>query len=190
MIKIHAVGGYDEVGKNMTALEVEDDVILFDAGLYLPAIVGVQEREKVPTERGMRSIGALPDDLYLDKNGLRNKIRAILVSHAHLDHVGGVPYLGQRYKAPVAGTPFTMEVLKSLLADDRKGIPNPIKQVNPNGTFMVQGKNKNYKAEFINMTHSTIQSTVIAVHTDDGVVLYANDYKFDNSSVIDFNLAM
>ncbi len=184
MLNIHTIGGYDEVGKNMTAIDTGDDVILFDAGLYLPAIVGVQEREKIPTEKGMRGLGALPNDLYLDQKGLRDKVRAILVSHAHLDHVGAIQYLGNRYKkADVAGTPFTMEVLKKLIEDNNAGIPNKIVPINPNGTYTIKGK-QNYKVEFINMTHSTIQSTMVAVHTKDGIILYANDYKFDNSPVL------
>ncbi len=180
MLKIHPIGGYNEVGKNMTAVEMGDDVVLFDAGLHLPAIVGVEEREKVPTEKGMRALGALPDDLYLDRNNLRSKVRAIAVSHAHLDHVGAVQYVGPRYRAPVLGTPFTMEVLRSLLEDTKQRFTNPIIPVKLNNSFMVKGK-KNYKVEFVNMTHSTIESTMIALHTPNGVVLYANDYKFDNT---------
>ncbi|HLC53181.1 MAG TPA: MBL fold metallo-hydrolase RNA specificity domain-containing protein [Candidatus Nanoarchaeia archaeon] len=181
-MKIHAIGGYNEVGKNMTALEIGNDVILFDAGLYLPAIVGVTEREKVPTEKGMRALGALPDDLYLDKHGLREKVRALAVSHAHLDHVGGVPYVAERYRAPVLGTPFTTEVLKILMADSSQKISNRIITVNPDASYTIKG-NKDYKMEFVNMTHSTIQSAMIAVHTPEGIVLYANDYKLDNSPV-------
>jgi len=185
MLNIHTIGGYNEVGKNMTALETKDDVLLFDCGLYLPAIVGVQEREKIPTEKGMRTLGALPDDIYLDKRDLRNKVRAILVSHAHLDHVGAVQYLAQRYKAPVLGTPFTIEVLKALLADNSKGIPNQIQKINPNGSYTIRGKDQNkYKVEFVNITHSTIQCAMIAVHTKEGIVLYANDFKFDNTPVL------
>lgn len=183
MLKIHAIGGYDEVGKNMTALESGDDVLLFDAGLFLPAIVGVQEREQNPTERWMRDIGALPDDLYLDKNGLRNKVRAILVSHAHLDHVGGVQYLASRYKAPVAAPQFAIEVLKKLMEDNRTGIGNRLISVRPNDSITIKGRNE-HKVEFINITHSTIQSTMIAVHTKEGVILYANDYKFDNTPIL------
>src|SRR3989344_5838681 len=123
-MKIHAIGGYNEVGKNMTALEVGDDVILFDAGLFLPAIVGVTEQEKRLHEKGMRSLGALPDDIYLEKHGLIQKVRGILVSHAHLDHVGGIPYIAPRYRAPVLGMPFTMEVLKVLMQDSGQKIPN------------------------------------------------------------------
>ena len=180
-MKIHAIGGYNEVGKNMTALEIGDDVILFDAGIFLPAIVGVSEREKIPTEKGMRMLGALPDDLYLESHNLRNKVRAILISHAHLDHVGGVPYIAPRYNAPVLGTPFTIEVLKSLLEEHHK-VRNQLIPVALNASYIVKGK-RNYKVEFINMTHSTIQSAIIAVHTPEGIVLYANDYKLDNTPV-------
>ncbi|MBM3233346.1 MBL fold metallo-hydrolase [Candidatus Pacearchaeota archaeon] len=181
-MKIHAIGGYNEVGKNMTALEVDQDVILFDAGLFLPAIVGVSEREKIPTEKGMRALGALPDDVYLDNKGLREKVRAILVSHAHLDHVGGIPYNAPRYNADVVGTPYTMEVLKVLMEDAGQRIKNKIVPVPVNGTYMLKGNNQ-YKIEFINMTHSTLQCAIIAVHTSKGIILYANDYKLDNSPV-------
>jgi ribonuclease J len=182
-MKIHAIGGYNEVGKNMTALEVDDDVILFDSGLFLPAIVGVEERERIPTEKGMRDLGALPDDLYLEKNSLQKKVRAILISHAHLDHVGGIPYNAQRYKADIIGTPFTMEVLKVLMQDNNQRIPNKMITVQPNGSHIVKGK-KNYRVEFINMTHSTIQSAIIAVHTPEGIIMYANDYKLDNTPIL------
>jgi len=181
-MKIHAIGGYNEVGKNMTALEIGDDVILFDDGLFLPAIVGVVEREKDPSEKGMRSLGALPDDLYLEGKGLREKVRAILVSHAHLDHIGAIPYNAQRYKADVVGTPYTTEVLKVLMEDNNQRIKNKIVSIEPNGIYTVKGK-KNYKVEFVNMTHSTLQSSLIAVHTPEGIILYANDYKLDNSPV-------
>ena len=184
-MKIHTIGGYDEVGKNMTALEVGEDVFLFDSGLFLPAIVGVTEREKIPTEKGMRTLGALPDDTYLDDNNLREKVRAILVSHAHLDHVGAIPYLAERYKAPVLGTPYTMEVLKVLMKDNNQSIKNRIISVKVNGSYKIKGKSGEYLVEFINMTHSTIESAIIAVHTREGIVLYGNDYKLDNSPTFD-----
>lgn len=185
MLNIHTIGGYNEVGKNMTALEVDDDIILFDAGLYLPAIVGVAEQEKIPTEKGMRALEALPDDVYLDRNDLRKKVIALVVSHAHLDHVGGVQYVAHRYNAPIIGTPFTIEVLKTLVDDNRQ---QPFKSrtiaVKPNDSYVVRGKKNSYKIELVNITHSTIQSAMIAVHTPYGVVLYANDYKFDNAPVM------
>src|SRR3989344_38416 len=139
-MKIHTIGGYNEVGKNMTSLEIDEDVLIFDCGLFLPAIVGVEEREKIPTEKGMRALGALPDDTYLDKKNLRDKVRALLISHAHLDHVGALQYNAYRYKAPILGTPFTMEVLKILTKDDRKEIINKIIPVNVNSSYTIKGK--------------------------------------------------
>lgn len=184
MIEVHPIGGYNECGKNMTAIDTGKDVFAFDAGLHLPAIVGVQEREKIPTEKGMRAIGALPDDLYFDRKGLRDKVRAILISHAHLDHVGAAPYIAGRYNAKVLGTPFTTEVLKGMAADNNQRITNKIISVNPDGSYFIKGKDEEYKVEFINITHSTIQSTMVAVHTKDGVIIYANDYKLDDTPVM------
>src|SRR3989338_448359 len=139
--------------------------------------------EKIPTEKGMRAIGALPDDIYLEKHNLRNKVRAILVSHAHLDHVGAIPYNAYRNNAEILGSPFTMEFLKTMLQDSNQTIPNKIIPINMNGSYNIRGKSNTYKVEFISMTHSTIQSAIIAVHTPEGIILYANDYKLDNSPV-------
>ena len=183
-MKIHAIGGYNEVGKNMTALEIKEDVLIFDCGLFLPAIVGVEEREKILNEKGMRSLGALPDDIYLDKKNLRNKVRALMVSHAHLDHVGAIPYNAERYNANILGTPFTVEVLKILLNDNNQKIRNRIIPVNLNSSYFVKGRSGKYRVEFINMTHSTLQTSAIAVHTNEGIVIYANDFKLDNSPIL------
>jgi len=174
------MGGYNEVGKNMTVVEVGEDAFMFDAGLYLPPIVELEERDKVMSEKKLRDIGAIPEDTYLDEIDLRRKVRAILVGHAHLDHVGAVPYIAGRYHADVLGTPFTHEVLKTLLSDEKIGIRNNLKEIQPNASFVVKGIREN-QVDFINVTHSTIQSALMALHTKEGVVLYANDFKFDNS---------
>ena len=185
-MEIYTVGGFNEVGKNMTVVHTGDDAIMFDAGIYLPAVIELQEQEaqqETYSEKKLRNIGALPDDLILDKLGLRNKIRAILLGHAHLDHIGAIPYIGYRYNAPVVGTPFTAGVLKRIMKDDKIRIPNQIKTINPNSSFIVKGK-RNYKAEFINITHSTIQTSMMALHTPEGIVLYANDFKLDKTPVL------
>jgi len=183
-MKIYGIGGYNEVGKNMTAVELKDDVIIFDCGLFLPPIVELEEADKVYNEKKLRSIGAVPNDLVLDNLGLRNKVRAIIPSHAHLDHIGAIPFLAQRYNADIIGTPFTIEVLKTLLSEEKTNFRNKLRVVQPNSFCFVQGKNKKYKVDFINITHSTIQTSMIALHTDEGVVLYANDFKFDDNPVL------
>lgn len=186
-MEIYSIGGYSEVGKNMTAIKVGEDVILFDAGLFLPAVIEFQEIEnqqhKEVNEKVMRNIGAIPDDLILDKMGLRDKVRALLVGHAHLDHVGAVPYIAGRYKADVVATPFTIEVLKQLMADNSQRLSNNLKSINPNSSYTIQG-NKKYEVEFLNMTHSTPQTATIAVHTPEGAIVYSNDYKLDNTPVL------
>ena len=186
-MKIHTIGGFSEVGKNMTVVETGDDAIMIDAGVHLPAVIELQEEEIQqvnPTEKRLRRVGALPDDLLLDKLGLRNKVRAILLGHAHLDHVGAIPYMGYRYNAPVVGTDFTTSVLKRIMEDDKINIPNKIISLKPNSSFIVRGKKRNYQAEFINIPHSTIQTSMVAIHTPEGIILYTSDFKFDNTPVI------
>ncbi|MFC1686254.1 RNase J family beta-CASP ribonuclease [Nanoarchaeota archaeon] len=180
MAKIHAIGGYSEVGRNMTVVETKDDAFIFDCGIYLTPIVEIEENEHIYHERGLRAIGAIPDDYVLDKLNLRKKVRAILPNHAHLDHIGAIPYIGYGYKAPVISTPYTIEVLKALCRDAEIKLPNKLEVVKPNTSFKI-GK---YKVEFINATHSTLHTVMIALHTPEGVIVYANDWKFDDTPVI------
>jgi len=187
-VEIFTIGGFDEVGKNMTVVKTGEDAFIFDMGVFLPAVVELQEQEEnqqqVYSEKKLRSIGAFPDDLMLDKLGLRSKVRAIFLGHAHLDHIGAAPYIAYRYNAPLVGTPFTVDVLKKIMEDDNIKIPNPIKSVNPNSSFFVKGKSSNYQVDFINITHSTIQTSMIALHTPEGIVLYANDFKLDDNPIL------
>jgi len=183
-IRVIPIGGFNEVGKNMTAIDLGEDVIILDGGFHLPAIVALQESERVYSEKKFRAIGAIPDDTILDKLGLREKVRAIIPSHAHLDHIGALPYIANRYNAPIIGTPFTIEVLRTLLRDEKIETKNKLISIKPNGFYEVQGKNRKYKVEFINITHSTIHSALLAIHTPDGVVLYSNDFKLDDNPIL------
>ncbi len=183
-MRIYTIGGYNEVGKNMTAVDLGEDVILFDCGLHLPPIVELEESEKIYTEKRLRAIGAVPDDLILDRLDLRKKVRAIIPSHAHLDHIGAIPFLANRYRAEIIATPFTIEVLKTLLRDERISLKNKLKIIQPNSFCYIQGRNKKYRVDFINITHSTLQTSMLALHTPQGIVLYSNDFKFDNSPVL------
>ena len=182
MVKIHTVGGFSEVGKNMVVIELEEDAFIFDEGFFLPAIVSMQERDKVMTERRLKSIKAVPEDSVIDK--IRHKVRAQFVSHAHLDHVGAIPFLSDKYNAPIYGTPFTIEVLNSLLNDNDIVLKNRTFAIKPNTTFYIRGKNQKYKVDFINITHSTAQCLMIAIHTPKGVIVYANDFKLDDTPVL------
>ncbi|MFA5484858.1 MAG: RNase J family beta-CASP ribonuclease [Candidatus Pacearchaeota archaeon] len=182
MVKIHTVGGFSEVGRNMVVVELEDDAFIFDEGLFLPAIVSMQEKEKIMTEKVLVKNGAIPDDSVI--SNIRSKVRAQFIGHAHLDHVGAIPFMSDKYNASIYGTPFTVNVLKSLLDDNKLTLKNKIYSINPNTSFYVRGKNKKYKIDFINITHSTPQTVMIAIHTEKGVILYANDFKIDDTPVL------
>lgn len=182
MVKIHTVGGFSEVGKNMVVVELEDDAFIFDEGFFLPAIVSMQERDRVMTEKRLKSIEAIPQDSVINK--IRHKVRAQFISHAHLDHVGAIPFLSDKYKAPIYGTPFTIQVLNSLLDDNDIILRNKIHSIKPNTTFYVQGKNKKYKVDFINTTHSTAQCLMIAIQTPKGAIIYTNDFKLDDTPIL------
>ncbi len=196
-MEICTIGGFEEVGKNMTAVKVGEDVFIFDIGLYIPGIVELQEENLIEytdrlkkekkqnqgqySEKKLREFGALPDDRILDKLGWRKKVRAIFISHAHLDHVGGAPYLLKRYpKVPVYATPFTIKVLEAILEDDKIKINNSLREVKPNSKIFIKGKSGKYKVDFVHTTHSTIQCTFPVLHTKEGAFFYGLDLKFDN----------
>ncbi len=182
MVKIHTVGGFSEVGKNMVVVELEEDAFIFDEGFFLPAIVSMKERDRVMTERRLKTIKAVPEDSVINK--IKHKVRAQFISHAHLDHVGAIPFLSDKYNAPIYGTPFTMQVLDSLLQDNDIILKNKTYAIKPNTTFYVNGKNKKYRIDFINITHSTAQCLMIAIQTPKGAIIYANDFKLDDTPVV------
>ena len=190
-MEVCTIGGFEEVGKNMTAVKVGDDVFIFDVGIYLPPVIEIQETEpqtqgQIYNEQKLRKIGALPDDYVLDKLGWRDKVRAIIIGHAHLDHVGALPYLAHRYpQAQIIATPFTMELFNVLLEDNKIHQKNKQIILRGNSSIKIKGLNQEYILEFIHVTHSTIQCVLCALHTNEGVFFYALDYKFDNYPVME-----
>lgn len=186
-MEICTVGGYEEVGKNMTAVKVGDDVVIFDAGIFLPPLVELQEQEAQInySEDMLRNVKAIPNDLVLDKLGWTDKVRAIVIGHAHLDHVGGLPYLAHRYpRAEILASPFTMAVLDGILKDEKIMMRNKRRMVHENTTYQIRGSSGNLKIEFINTTHSTIQCLFVAWHSREGTFFYGLDFKFDNHPTI------
>jgi len=176
MIEICTVGGYNEVGKNMTAVNVDGEVVILDMGIHLESYIKYTEDEDIikiePSE--LIKVGAVPDVTKIEK--WKKNVKAIIPTHAHLDHVGAVPYLSSNYDAPILGTPFTIAVLKTILKDEGIVIKNKIRKLTPNSVFQLS---KNLKLEFINITHSTPHTVMAALHTKYGTILYANDFKFD-----------
>jgi len=182
-VEICAIGGYSEVGKNMTAIKVGNEVIICDMGFYLPEIIAYEEEGEVVrrdlTKEKLLNINAIPDDRVIKE--WQPYVKAIVLGHCHLDHIGAVPYMAKDYKCPIIGTPYTLEVLKTILRDERINIPNKFKPLNVNARIKISDK---ISIEFINATHSTLQVVMIAIHTPAGTIVYANDYKFDKHPIL------
>ena len=175
MIEICTVGGYNEVGKNSTAIKIDNEVYILDLGIHLENYVKYTKDEDIidinPNE--LIKAGAVPDVSAI--NDWKEKIKMILPTHAHLDHLGAIPYLANNFKAPIMCTPFTSEVLKGILTEDKIKLNNKIRSMSANSSFQAN----NVKIEFIHVTHSTPHTVMIALHTREGIILYANDFKFD-----------
>ncbi len=180
-IEICSVAGYSEIGRNMTAVKIDDEVIIMDMGLHLDnyiQAVGEDEPAKYSREQLIEE-KAIPDDRTI--KDWKGKVKAIVVTHAHLDHVGAVPYLANHYNCPVIGTPYTMEILKAIVKDNDFKFKNKIKTLSVNSKYNIS---KNLAIELINVTHSVPQAALIALHTPNGKILYANDFKFDMFPVL------
>jgi ribonuclease J len=183
MIEITAVGGYQEVGKNCTAINIDGTVILCDLGLHLEHYIKYTENEEEDlvklSDKILMKVGAVPDISCIEY--LKKNVKAIVSTHAHLDHIGAIPYLSNKFDADIFGTPFTCAVLKTILKDEEINIKNDIKVLNVNSVYQLT---KDIKIEFVNMTHSTPQTVMIAIHTKYGVIIYANDFKLDSSPTL------
>jgi len=175
MVEICTIGGYNEVGKNSTAVKIEDDVYVLDLGIHLENYVKYTQDEDIVdiSPKELMKAGAVPDISAID--GWKNNVKMILPTHAHLDHLGAIPYLANNFKAPIMCTPFTSEVLKGILTEDKIKLNNKIRSMSANSSFQAN----NVKIEFVHMTHSTPHTVIIALHTKHGIILYANDFKFD-----------
>jgi ribonuclease J len=182
-IEICTVGGFSEVGRNSTAIKVDDEVIILDMGLQMDNYIRyTEDREDISakTYPQLLKVAAVPD--YKHIKNWRDQVKAIIPSHAHLDHIGAIPFASSIFPdAQILCTPYTAEVIKSLLYDDRIKIPNKIIPVNLNSTHKLSEK---ISIEFINATHSIPQAALIVVHTPYGKIVYANDYKFDRQPTL------
>ena len=176
MPEICTIGGYNEVGKNSTAIKIGDEVYILDLGIHLENYIKYTKDEDLISidPKELMSVGAVPDISSI--SDWKSQVKMILPTHAHLDHLGAIPYLANNFKVPVMCTPFTSEVLKGILTEDKIKLNSKIKSMSANSSFQVSD---NVKIEFVHMTHSTPHTVMIALHTKDGIIIYANDFKFD-----------
>ncbi|HII84259.1 MAG TPA: RNase J family beta-CASP ribonuclease [Methanobacterium subterraneum] len=180
-VEVIAIGGYEEVGKNMSAVKVGEDVIIFDMGINLDR-VHIHEDTDIARMHSLDLIerGVIPDDtLMKDVDG---KVRAIVFSHGHLDHIGAVAKLAHRYDAPLIGTPYTLALVENSIKQERKfEVSNPLQVLNSGEKMQLS---PDITLEFVHTTHSIPQAVTPVLHTSEGIIVYANDFKFDNHMML------
>ncbi len=163
-VKIIFLGGVGEIGKNMTAIEYGNDIVIIDAGLTFPD-------EELP---GIDLV--IPDISYLVAN--KNKVRGLLVTHGHEDHVGGIPYLLKEINMPVYGTKLTLALADNKLREHRlnKVQMNTVKP----GDKVKLGC---FTVEFINVNHSIAGAVALCIDTPCGKIFHSGDFKIDLTPV-------
>ncbi|HWG91011.1 MAG TPA: RNase J family beta-CASP ribonuclease [Candidatus Thermoplasmatota archaeon] len=199
-IEIIPVGGHSDFGRNMTAVRVGREIVIFDMGVKLDPLQDLPEGEGVDTldVHTLRDLGAIPDDSILSQ--VDGKVVAIVISHAHADHVAAVEKLAGRYPdAPILGSPYTIRFIEDLCTprrgrnrgsrdgpasrtDQRLSIPNRL--VPMTGKDRVRVGRGSLEVELVHITHSIIGATLPVLHTPKGAVVYALDFKLDDTPVL------
>ncbi len=163
-LKIRFLGGVGEIGKNMTALEYGKDIIVIDAGLTFPG-------ENMP---GVDLV--IPDITYLTQN--KSRVRGIVITHGHEDHIGGIPYILRDLNVPVYGTKLTLTLIENKLKEQRINDAS-LNCIKP-GSVIKLGC---FSVEFINVNHSIAGAVALAITTPAGVVFHSGDFKIDYTPV-------
>ena len=163
-LKITFLGGIDEIGKNMTVYEYENDIIVVDSGLAFP-------------DEAMPGVDLVVQDIsYLIAN--KSKIRGIFITHGHEDHIGSIPYLLENIKAPIYGSRVSLGLIENKLKEARR--TNVVLKSVQAGTVVAAG---NFKVEFVSVTHSIPGSMALVLSTPAGVVVHTGDFKVDFTPV-------
>lgn len=164
-VKIIPLGGINEIGKNITAIEYKNDIVVIDCGLKFP-------------EEDMFGIDlVIPDISYLLKN--KDKIRGIFLTHGHEDHIGALPYVLKQLDVPVYGTKLTLGIVETKLKEHGLLSSTELIRVKPRDVI----KLNSVSVEFIKTNHSIADSVAIAIHTPLGVVLHTGDFKIDYTPI-------
>jgi ribonuclease J len=164
-VEILPIGGLGEFGMNCLAIRYEDEIIVVDAGLLFPD----------PHFWGVDII--VPDFQYLKDN--RDKVRALILTHSHEDHIGSVPFLLKALNIPVYATPYTAAVLAPKLEEHHLLDEVLIHTVKPKEIVDLEP----FKIEFIRVSHSTTDCAALAIRTPVGVIIHTGDFKFDETPV-------
>jgi len=177
-VEILPLGGLGEVGKNMTAIGFDGNYIIVDMGIRLDSIMAFEDAELGEMSREeLININGIPDDRSIRKR----KVQAIVFTHGHLDHIGAVGKLASAYNAPIYGTPFTLELVKRVIREERVfKVKNERRAVMPGDSVEVD----DIEFEFIPAAHSILQTVFVAARGANETILCASDFKLDEEPLI------
>lgn len=164
-LKIIPLGGLEEIGNNMTVFEYEDEIIIVDCGLEFPTddMLGVDL--------------VIPDVTYLERN--KEKIKGIVITHGHEDHIGAIPYILKQINVPIYGTRLTLGLIKNKLEEHKLVRSTKLQEIEAGQTIHF-GK---MKVEFIRSCHSIPDAVMLAIYTPVGTIVHTGDFKIDYTPI-------
>lgn len=165
-IKITPLGGLGEIGGNMTIIESKNDAIIIDVGMSFP------------NENMLGVDIVIPDFSYVKK--IKDKIRAIIITHAHEDHIGALPYFFKEFKFPIYATPLPLGMISNKFEEHglkaERSYFHPVEKAKPY-------KIGEFEVEFIHITHSVIDASALAITTSAGTIIHTGDFKIDHTPI-------
>ena len=158
-VKIFPIGGLDEIGKNMTVFEYKDQILILDCGMNFPAdeMYGIDV--------------VIPDFTYVIENA--KKVKGVLITHGHADHIGGIPYLLKKLQVPIYGARLQLGLIRSQL--EEHGITADLRTISAGDVFQIG----DFKVEAIHMTHSIADAMCFCIETPAARIFHTGDFKID-----------
>ncbi len=164
-VKIIPLGGLEQIGMNITAIEYEDSIIVIDCGLAFP------EDEMLGIDL------VIPDVTYLKENA--DKVKGLLVTHGHEDHIGAIPYVENEINMPIYTTKLTMGLIENKLRE-HNNLNNVKRKIVKHGQIINLGC---FRIEFIRTNHSIVDAAALAIYTPEGIIIHTGDFKVDYTPV-------
>ncbi|MFT7002999.1 MAG: ribonuclease J [Sulfurimonas sp.] len=166
-VRVTPLGGLGEIGGNITVIETDNEAILVDIGMSFP-------------DEDMHGVDILiPDFSYLRQ--IKDKIKAVIITHAHEDHIGAMPYLYKEMQFPIYATPLPLAMIGNKF--DEHHIKDCRKYFNPIVKRQIYEIGEDFKIEWMHMTHSILDSSSLAITTDAGTIIHTGDFKIDHTPV-------
>lgn len=164
-VSIIPLGGVGEIGKNMMVIEIDNEILVIDAGIMFPEdeLLGIDY--------------VIPDISYLVEN--KDRIQGIALTHGHEDHIGALPYVLREINVPIYGTRLTLGLVEGKLKEHNLLSEVKLRVVNPGSSVMIGS----IKVDFVRVNHSIADTCALAIHTSFGSMVYASDFKFDHTPI-------